>query len=143
MARPKSSSVPPARKVSTVLRFSLRDANRSLPLISRIVSDIVHTHNVAAQLQHKIEKSLNLKEQADLHEEMENKIDRLTEYVEELTLVGCEIKDYEIGLVDFRARHQGRDVCLCWKLGEDHIYYWHEQTSSYAGRQPVSVLVEG
>jgi hypothetical protein len=142
MARSQSSSRPRPRKVSTIRRFTLREANRTLPLVSRIVADIVKTHSAAAQTQQRIEKSINLKEQAELHEQLEEQIDRLTELVEELNAVGCEIKDYQIGLVDFAARHQGRDVSLCWKLGEEQIFYWHELQAGYAGRQPVSILQE-
>ena len=63
-------------------------------------------------------------------------------YVDELTEVGCDLKDYRLGLVDFIGRHEGHDVCLCWKLGEDTISYWHEMNAGYTGRQPVSVLRE-
>ena len=47
-----------------------------------------------------------------------------------------------MGLVDFIGRHQGRDVYLCWKLGEAAIAYWHELQTGFAGRQPVSSLQE-
>jgi hypothetical protein len=47
-----------------------------------------------------------------------------------------------MGLVDFLGRHKGHDVCLCWKLGEDAIEFWHEIQTGFAGRQPISQLHE-
>jgi hypothetical protein len=63
--------------------------------------------------------------------------------VDELTSIGVELKDYQMGLVDFIGRHQGRDVYLCWKLGESKIGFWHELHTGFTGRQPVASLREG
>jgi len=51
--------------------------------------------------------------------------------------LGVEVKDLEMGLVDFRAEMDGRDVYLCWKLGEERVSYWHEIDAGYASRQPL------
>jgi hypothetical protein len=56
---------------------------------------------------------------------------------EELDEIGCEVKDVETGLVDFRAMRDGRAVYLCWRLGEDDISFWHELDTGFAGRQPL------
>jgi hypothetical protein len=50
---------------------------------------------------------------------------------------GAQIKDINIGLLDFPAQKDGREVCLCWKYGEGDIAYWHEVDAGYAGRQPI------
>ena len=47
-----------------------------------------------------------------------------------------------MGLIDFTGRHKGRDVCLCWKLGEETVGYWHEMDAGFAGRQPIATLRE-
>ena len=39
------------------------------------------------------------------------------------------------------GRHQDRDICLCWKLGEEQIEFWHEPNAGYAGRKPVAGLL--
>ena len=54
------------------------------------------------------------------------------------TLVGCELKDWESGLVDFPSRMDSREVCLCWKLGEEQITQWHEVYAGFAGREPIT-----
>ena len=62
---------------------------------------------------------------------------RLNSYSDELEQIGCELKVYAIGLVDFPAYRKGREVYLCWKLGEPAVAYWHELDSGYAGRRRV------
>ena len=51
--------------------------------------------------------------------------------------MGVEVKDLDMGLVDFRSEIAGREVYLCWKLGEEHIGWWHELDTGYASRQPL------
>ncbi|MBI4494117.1 MAG: DUF2203 domain-containing protein [Chloroflexi bacterium] len=50
---------------------------------------------------------------------------------------GVEVKDLELGLIDFRALREGRVVYLCWRLGEDRLRFWHDLDAGYAGRQPL------
>jgi hypothetical protein len=61
----------------------------------------------------------------------------LDDGLQELRRHGCVLKDLQSGIVDFPARLQGREVCLCWMLGEDSIAYWHETDSGFKGRQPI------
>ncbi len=53
---------------------------------------------------------------------------------------GCMVKDIDSGLVDWYAKKDGRDVLLCWKLGEKEVSFWHELEAGFAGRQPISSL---
>jgi hypothetical protein len=145
MAGPQFFTPPSVTPSRPKRRFTLEQANKTLPLVSRIVSDIVKAHEVATSLQAKIEAanpSTSSSDQQQSETELEHKLDRLQTLVDELSEVGCELKDYQTGLVDFVGRHQGRDVYLCWKLGEGKIGYWHELQTGFAGRQPVSVLDE-
>lgn len=50
---------------------------------------------------------------------------------------GVEVKDLETGLCDFVALREGRDVYLCWRLGEKQVGHWHELAAGFAGRQPL------
>ncbi len=50
---------------------------------------------------------------------------------------GCLVKGVEEGLVDFPHLKDGREVYLCWKLGEKEILYWHEVDSGFEGRTPI------
>jgi hypothetical protein len=122
-------------------KFKLAEANRSLPLVRRVVNDIVKTHERITTLQTSLE-SAKQKDQAPVQPQLDRQVEHLQNYVDELHEIGCDLKDYQIGLVDFIGRHRGHDVCLCWKLGEETIAYWHEIQTGFAGRQPVSVLEE-
>ena len=51
--------------------------------------------------------------------------------------MGIEIKDLTIGLIDFTALRDGREVYLCWKYGEGEIQFWHEIEAGFAGRQII------
>jgi hypothetical protein len=75
-----------------------------------------------------------------LEHQMERLVDRLALGIRELEVMGIEIKDIEQGLIDFPAVFQGRVVYLCWRLGEDDIAWWHEISTGFAGRRPISEL---
>lgn len=142
MAAP-SSSAPKRSKPSTqTRRFTLDQANRALPLVKRIVNDIVRTHSLASGYRDAVDQSRDAAAVLAAQRELDAAIDRLEQLVDELNDVGVELKDYESGLVDFVARHDGRDVLLCWKLGEERITHWHEINAGFAGRKPVSTLRE-
>ena len=131
-------SVSPSRSSK---KFKLAEANRSLPLVRRVVTDIVKTHERITALQSNLESSKQ-KDQAPIQSQIDREVEHLQNYVDELHEIGVDLKDYQMGLVDFIGRHRGHDVCLCWKLGEDTIGYWHEVQTGFAGRQPVSILEE-
>ena len=57
--------------------------------------------------------------------------------LEKLEKTGCVLKDLEQGLVDLYCKFEGRDIFLCWKLGEDKIKAWHEVDAGFAGRQSI------
>jgi hypothetical protein len=50
---------------------------------------------------------------------------------------GCVLKGIEMGLVDFPAIRDGREVYLCWKVPEREIRFWHDLNTGFAGRQPI------
>lgn len=59
---------------------------------------------------------------------------RLLETLEEAGLV---LRDIDRGLIDFPALIDGREVYLCWELGEDEVGYWHDLEGGYGGREPL------
>jgi hypothetical protein len=142
MAGPQFFTPPKVAPSKSKRRFSLAEANKTLPLVSRIVADIVAAHQFASSLQEKLETPQSARSHTDVEGELERKLDRLQSLVEELSDLGVELKDYQTGLVDFIGRHKGHDVYLCWKLGETKIDYWHELDAGFAGRQPIASLVE-
>lgn len=132
----------PVKPSVSTRRFTVAEANKTLPLVSRIVADVVKSHDRATQLRTILEAEPNTKSAAGQQKELDGVVDRLQGFVGELSDIGCDVKDYGIGLIDFLGTHAGHDVCLCWKLGEETIGYWHEISAGFAGRKPVSKLDE-
>ena len=130
--------------------FTVEEANRTLPLVRRIVRDIVDDYS---RWKHRVRdyevlaasaESEESAEQVRMRSEVEKLAERIEGYIEELTSIGCLFKGFEEGLVDFYAKLNGRDVFLCWRLGEPAVEYWHEIEAGFGGRQPlVSELVGG
>ena len=132
-------------KVSTKY-FTLDDANRTLPFVSRIVQDIVDEYRHWRENIYRYElitagrraDDPETAEQVRLRQAVDDAAHRINAFIEELSLVGCVFKGFEEGLVDFRSRMQDRDIFLCWKLGEPEIQHWHEMDAGYAGRRALS-----
>ena len=141
MAGPQFLTPQPVFSSRPRRRFTLAQANRALPLVQRVVGDIVQTREQATRLQSQLE-SAEAREHQAIQRDLDVAIDKLHTYLDELTEIGCELKDFQAGLVDFIGRHQGRDIYLCWKLGEERIAYFHELNTGFAGRVPVSTLDE-
>jgi hypothetical protein len=58
--------------------------------------------------------------------------------LEDIAELGVEVKDPDRGLIDFRTKLRGRDVYLCWQLGEgSRISYWHDLDTGFAGRKLI------
>lgn len=57
--------------------------------------------------------------------------------VEAVTERGIVLRDPESGLVDFPTTREGREVFLCWRLGEDRVAFWHGPESGFSGRRPL------
>jgi len=63
--------------------------------------------------------------------------DRLDLLLHAIQDMGIEVKDLTIGFIDFVSLHDGREVYLCWKYGEESIQFWHEIEAGFAGRQLI------
>lgn len=63
--------------------------------------------------------------------------DRLDALIHGIQDMGVLIKDINIGLLDFPAIRDGREVYLCWKFGEGDIAFWHAIEEGFAGRQSI------
>jgi len=57
--------------------------------------------------------------------------------LEQIQSTGCVVKDLDIGLLDFPARINNREVYLCWRLGEDRIRFYHGQDEGFSARKPI------
>ena len=128
--------------------FTVDEANQTLPLVRRIVDDIVSTHQrLLAQIDeyraYDPDAEVLRARRRELEEEMRELTDRVNGFVAELEELGAEFKGFEEGLVDFHGMLDGREVLLCWKLGEESVEWWHELDGGYRGRQRLPAHLLG
>jgi hypothetical protein len=120
--------------------FTVTEANAVLPLARAIVRDITElARNLREHYGRLSDDKGRLGEahQEELQQAVERDQEQLREYVEELQKLGIELKDYHSGLIDFPSLMDGREVYLCWKLGEPEVAHWHELEAGFAGRQKI------
>ncbi|HSU92891.1 MAG TPA: DUF2203 domain-containing protein [Gemmatimonadaceae bacterium] len=128
--------------------FTLAGANKTLPLVSRIVRDLVARYPVWRELVDEYElmsSSLRVDEPDPRVAQLERQVTAIAReidgYVRELSELGAEVRiPYDSGLVDFPGTHEGRTIFFCWRLGEETIEHWHERDGGFAGRQPIDAL---
>jgi hypothetical protein len=129
--------------------FTLEQANRALPLVRRIVSDIRDAHGrwrdlvgdyelVAAQAKPEWGES---PEQLDLKNRIETVAHEINDCLQELEQIGCVFKGFEEGLVDFHGKLDDQEIFWCWKFGEERIEHFHTLEGGFAGRQRVPAVV--
>lgn len=132
--------------------YSVDDANRALPLVRAIVTDIVTQYRRVEELQKRLagvrrDRRRNVDDlyAAELDQtraELDIEEDRLRSYVEELMKLGVELKS-EDGLCDFPSTRDGREIYLCWRLGEPKVAHWHELEAGFAGRRRITAGKSG
>ena len=62
---------------------------------------------------------------------------RAKDALAEIDSIGVQVKDLDIGLLDFPCEVEGRVVLLCWKIGEPSITHWHSPEEGFAGRKLI------
>jgi len=112
-------------------------ANRSLPLVRCIARDVRDTALEMEMLWSSVSGSDDENSIEDRVREIQDRFGRLLAELRELKV---ELKDPFQGLLDFRAERNGREVLLCWRLGEDSVGHWHELGAGFAGRQPIETF---
>ena len=127
--------------------FTPASANATLPLVRAIVRDVTELARELRERHDRLSRVLSGKrgglseahqeELLQAQREVERGQDRMREYERELKQLGVELKDYFIGLIDFPCRMDGREVYLCWRLGEPEVAHWHELNEGFAGRQKL------
>jgi hypothetical protein len=127
--------------------FTVEEANKALPLVRMIVGDIVRQDRVVEDLQERLSaltrerrrpsNDLYAEELAQSQAELESEEAKLTTYLDELKRLGVEFKGAD-GLVDFYSIIDGREVFLCWRLGEPEVSFWHDLDAGFAGRQALN-----
>ena len=113
--------------------FSPEEANKTLPLVRKIVKDIL---NYSFEL-----KTISDSTGGNIEDnrEAQHLISQIRGFMKELEDIGCFYKDwnFSIGLIDFPAIIDGEEVFLCWKSDEENIIYYHGMNEGYRGRKLI------
>jgi hypothetical protein len=124
--------------------FTVEEANRTLPLVRRILEDVVRQHRSWREKILELDlvaSSARADEPHERAEQLEVEAQQLAReidgYQRELDELGILLKDRRLGLIDYPSEMDGRRVLLCWRLGEPDVQFWHDVDAGYAGRQPL------
>jgi hypothetical protein len=114
--------------VSGEFVFTVEEANRTLPLVSSIVADVAQKWGELIQVR---------EEYGNSSPDHDRIMRELAEYAQELKSLGCHLKDFELGLVEFPGTVRKRRVLLSWKLGEEDVAYMYRGDQDPSERVPI------
>lgn len=129
-------------------RFTLTEAERLLPQIGEWLREAVTVKSEYEKAGQEVEGLLRrimlsggMVVNRELALEARSRRDRLggrvKKAIERIQETGCVIKDLDVGLVDFPTLFRGEEVCLCWKMDEPSIGFWHHIHHGFSGRKPI------
>jgi len=128
--------------------FTVREAESMLPEVEKALRDALFQKAEYETADRALQSALDrirlaggsrvnpgpLLEQRARRDSNASALKQTFEHIEEL---GVLVKDLDIGLIDFLTLYRGREVCLCWKLGEEGIRFWHGEDEGFRGRKPI------
>jgi hypothetical protein len=128
--------------------FTLDEAQDLLPVLESLLRTCIDgkklIESVDAEFQalaHRIflsgGMSLNVVNLAQRKAEREKTFQRVKDAMSEIDAIGVQVKDLDIGLLDFPCEVDGQTILLCWKLGENAITHWHGVSEGFAGRKLI------
>jgi hypothetical protein len=129
--------------------FTVDQANRMIPLLEERFTRMLQLHGQIRIVHERLsptgyapeDDEFDVSPSGASHEvisdlaSLRTLIDALIADLSELQASGCVIKSVDTGLVDWYSKLEGREVFLCWKLGEKEVSWWHELDAGFAGRQ--------
>jgi hypothetical protein len=130
-ARERTMTTTTREAMATKL-FTPARANRMLPLVRSIVTDILEKARELRGL-------TAISRDPDRDQDVEQLRQDVLDLMQELEDLGVTYKDwdFEVGLVDFPARIDGRNVFLCWRSDEPEIAWYHPRESGFVGRRRI------
>ena len=128
--------------------FTLNQAQRLIPEVERLLRDALFhkhefqkTHDELEQINDRIRMAGGMRVDPSallsLRARRDTSASTLKQLLDDIQETGAQVKDLDIGLIDFMTLYENREVCLCWKLGEDAIHFWHGAEEGFRGRKPI------
>src|ERR1700689_3266533 len=132
--------------------FPLDEAQMLLPILESLLKQAINgkklIEDVDAELQETAHRvflnggtMLNVVHLAKRKAERQKAIRRIKDALAEIEATGVQVKDLDIGLLDFPCKVEGEILLLCWKLGESTITHWHGTSEGFAGRKPTEARI--
>ena len=128
--------------------FTLEEAHLLLPVLESLLKQAIQAKKLVEQidkefqdLNHKIflvgGLLINIAKTATRKAERERAVQNIKDTLSEIEATGVQVKDLDIGLLDFPCIVDEGTILLCWKLGEDKITHWHSLEEGFKGRKPI------
>ena len=128
--------------------FSLDEAETLLPILESLLKQAIAGKKLIEEVDAELQETahrvflnggtlVNVVHLARRKAEREKAIQRIKDAVAEIDATGVQVKDLDIGLLDFPCTVEGEILLLCWKLGEEKITHWHNTSEGFAGRKPI------
>lgn len=128
--------------------FSLEEAQTLLPVLESLLRTAIKAKKLIEQVDAEFQETahrvflnggtlLNIVRLARRKAQREKAVQQVKDAVAEIDATGVQVKDLDIGLLDFPCRVNGEIILLCWKLGENSITHWHGTEEGFAGRKPI------
>jgi hypothetical protein len=128
--------------------FTLDEAQTLLPILESLLKQAIQGKKLIEEVDAELQETahrvflnggtlVNVVHLARRKAEREKAIQRIKDAIAEIDSTGVQVKDLEIGLLDFPCQVEGETLLLCWKLGEEKITHWHSTSEGFAGRKPI------
>ena len=128
--------------------FTLDEAQDLLPILESLLRSSIEGKRVIESVEAEFQAvthqvflrggmSLNVVHLASRKAQRDKALQRVKDAMAEIDAIGVQVKDLDIGLLDFPCEVDGQVILLCWKLGEKAITHWHGVSEGFAGRKPV------
>ena len=131
--------------------LTVDEANQLLPSVIPLIEQLQGLHASIMKTNEQIETASaklsagngypiqELKQHVrDLSKHQRHLLETFQLTIKEIERLGGVVKDVTQGLIDFYGLREGEIVCLCWRLGEKRVGYWHGLEEGFAGRQPIA-----
>ena len=134
MPKPKTFTLQEAQRLLPVLRSLLQRAMEGKQAIQQIDQEFL-------DLKHRVLLSgglfIDVAGIVRRRAERDKLLQGIQDAMAEIDAIGVQVKDLEIGLLDFPCQVEDEIVLLCWKYGEEKIEFWHGMEEGFAGRKPI------
>ncbi len=116
--------------LESLLRQAIQ-AKQSIEQIDKEFQDLNHRIFLAGGLLVDIPKIALRKAEREKAEQ------KIKDTLSEIDATGVQVKDLDIGLLDFPCAIEDRIILLCWKMGEKKITHWHTVEEGFRGRKLI------